>query len=344
MKLGLFGARANNTGLSVQTAEFFRHMRPDRTVVVDMGDACRQAMHLDRFPGAEVVKYTAITEDQMRRFLTGLDVVYMAETSYDDRFYGLARQMGVRTVVHVNWEFCRWKLDLRLPRPDLFLAPSSWHLNDFPEPRALLPFPVARDRLPFMPRTKVETILHVVGTGTAADRNGTRLLLESLQWVAHPCRILIRSQVRIGLGKRHWPAHVQVDNVVADVEDYWQVYDGADALVLTRRYGGLCLVINEAAALGLPVIVTDREPERRWFPAAARVPAMRPQPLRTPVGRVDAVQANPRGIADRLNALLADPGLVAEMSAASDAYAESISWDRLAEPFRAVLAGERVRT
>jgi glycosyltransferase involved in cell wall biosynthesis len=311
-------------------------------MVVDMGESCRQAKHFDRFPGAQIVKYTAITEDEIRGFLDGLTVVYSAETFYDDRFINIARELGVRTVLQPNYEFMREIKDPTLPRPDLFLAPSSWNYDRFPSPKALLPFPVARDRLPFRLREKVETILHVVGTGTMADRNGTRLLLEALRWVAHPCLVVIRSQVRVALGKRHWPPFVDVVNDVRDVENYWDVYDGADALVLCRRYGGLCLPLNEAASLGLPVIVTDRQPEAGFIPDAARVPGLRPQPLRTPVGRVEAVQADPRGIAARINALLADPGLVAILSAASDAYAESISWERMAEPFRAVLAGERV--
>lgn len=341
MKLGLFGARVNNTGLSTQTWEFFRNMRPERTVVVDMGSACAQASHLERFPGAEVVKYGAITEDAMRRFLDGLDAVYTAETSYDDRLFALAREMGVRSVLQPNFEFLRHVAEPTLPRPDMFLAPSGWNFDRFPTPRALVPFPVARDRLPFTRRTKVETILHVVGPGTTFDRNGTRLFLEALRWVAHPCRVVVRSQAPVSLGRQNWPRHVELVHEMRDVGNYWDVYDGADALVMCRRYGGLCLPLDEAASLGLPVVITDRLPESGYLPAEARVPVLRPQALRTPVGRVEAAMANPRRLADRLNALLSDPELVGALSDASGAYAESISWDRLAEPFRAALAGER---
>lgn len=339
MKLGLWGARADNRGLGVQTAEFHRHMKPERTVVVDMGDLSPYALHLDRFPGAEVVRHGQITEDDMRRFLDGLDVVYMAETAYDDRFYDVARAMGVRTVVHVNHEFNRWLTDKALGRPDLFLAPSTWGWDQFPRPRALQSFPVARDRLPFVRRTKVETVLHIMGPGTHYDRNGTSSLLDALRFVAHPCRVLIRCQGQPPGLRRRWGPHVQVDVERRDVDDYWQVYEGADALVMTRRYGGLCLPINEAASLGLPVVVTDRDPERNWFPPDLRVRAPRSHPVRCPVGRIAAAEPDPRTLAARLNALLRDETAVERASEASDAYAARIAWSAAMEPFRAVLAG-----
>lgn len=344
MRLGLWGARADNRGLGVQTVEFARHMHPGRVAVVDMGRHSPVSARFDRFPGAEVVKLGEISESAIRLFLDGLEVVYGAETFYDDRLMTIAREMGVRTVLHSNYEFLSHIADPAQPRPDLFLAPSPWCFDRFPQPRALVPFPVARERLPFRRRTKVETILHVAGPGTMFDRNGTRLLLESLRWVTHPCRVVIRSQAPLSLGRRDRPRHVELVHEVADVEDYWRVYDGADALVICRRYGGLCLPLNEAASLGLPVIITDRLPESGYLPDAARVPVLRPQVLRTPVGRIEAAMANPRRLADRLNALLSQPELVGELSDASNAYAQSISWERMAEPFRAALAGERVTT
>lgn len=341
MRLGLWGARADNRGLGTQTWEFFRHMQPHRTVVVDMGRHSPFPIHLDRFPGAEVVRYGAITEEEMRRFLADVDVVYCAETPYDDRLFALARAMGVRTVQHTNFEFCRHLTD-DIPRPDLFLAPSSWRFDSFPSPKALLPFPVARDRLPPQRRESVGTFLHVAGPGTSLDRNGTSVLFEALRYLRQSCRVVIRSQVKIPSRRVTWRPTVKLEIQAVDERDYWHIYDGADALVLTRRFGGLCLPLNEASSLAMPTLVTDRESERSHVPQEARVRAPRRRSAPAQSGRIELLQPDARSLAAKMDALVESPELVAQLSAAAAAYAESISWESLAGPFRAVLAGERV--
>ena len=56
MKVGLFGARADDRGLGRLTHDFHTHMRPDRTLVVDMGPHARGfTQHFDRYPTATVV-------------------------------------------------------------------------------------------------------------------------------------------------------------------------------------------------------------------------------------------------------------------------------------------------
>ncbi len=342
MRLGLFGARADARGLGIQTLEFARHLRPEKVVVVDMGKHTPLRQELQRFPGGEVLRFGAIAEDEMRRFLAGLDAVYCAETPYDDRLFTFAREMGVRSVLHANFEFLRHLTDPAIPRPDLFLAPSPWQFNRFPQPRALLPFPVARDRLPFRRRESVATFLHVAGPGTVQDRNGTRVLFEALRYLRQPCKVIVRSQVPLPPRRATWRPHVEVVVQAADVADYWRIYEGADALVLTRRFGGLCLPLNEAASLGMPMIVTDREPERSVLPPECQVRAPRKRSAPAQSGRMEVLQPDARSLALRMDALVSSPELVARLSDASDAYASSISWDALADRFRAVLAGDPV--
>src|SRR5690606_2061207 len=54
-----------------------------------------------------------------------------------------------------------------------------------------------------------------------------------------------------------------------------ELYKDFDAMILPRRYGGLCLPMNEALCSGLPVIMTDISPNNRILPenwlAQARV-------------------------------------------------------------------------
>jgi hypothetical protein len=56
-------------------------------------------------------------------------------------------------------------------------------------------------------------------------------------------RVLVRYQADV---QRSAPANVTTD----ERTDYWAVYDDVSLLLLPRRYGGLCLPMQEAAACG----------------------------------------------------------------------------------------------
>jgi glycosyltransferase involved in cell wall biosynthesis len=49
-------------------------------------------------------------------------------------------------------------------------------------------------------------------------------------------------------------------------EEQQTLYEGFDALIMPRRYGGLCLPMNEALTSGLPVIMSDTSQQRRSPP------------------------------------------------------------------------------
>lgn len=330
-------ARADNRGLGIQTFEFVRHMRPDRVLVVDMGGATPYEQRFDRYPDARVARLGAFTDDDVDWLLDGADALYTAETAYDDRILAEARRRGVATAVQANHEFFRWIPDRQLVRPDLFLSPSTWYLEKWPAPKLLLPFPVARDRLPFRRRERVDTFLHVAGHRAAADRNGTRLLLDALRYVREPIRVLIHSQSTIPhnlLRPRGTRTYAEVEQ--ADVADYWTLYDGCDALILPRRYGGLSLPINEALSAGMPVVSLDVEPQRRFLPAEGLVPPTRASRLRLISGQVDWWRCDPRHLARKIEQVATDPELVARLSDTSDAIATRLSWEAMEPRYRRV--------
>ena len=51
-----------------------------------------------------------------------------------------------------------------------------------------------------------------------------------------------------------------------NVENTSDLYKDFDALILPRRYAGLCLPTNEALMSGLPVIMTDISPNNQLLP------------------------------------------------------------------------------
>ena len=108
-RLGLL-ARADNTGLGHQTLEFYRHMKPDKTMVVDMTHLKGNHHYPEsRYPGCKVS--TALPEgpvtlppEDISEFLEDLDVVFTAESPYSPLLYVRARRRGVLTVCQPNFD------------------------------------------------------------------------------------------------------------------------------------------------------------------------------------------------------------------------------------------------
>src|SRR4051812_11901543 len=135
MRLGLI-ARADNSGLGVQTWEFHRHMHPAKTLVIDVGHLYNDTTHtnkrtnLERYPGAMIHKGWSPPSDVLTTFLDGLDLVFTAETPYGRELIPLAQQRGVKVVIQPNWEFFDFT-----HQPDLWAAPSLWHYDEMPHPK-----------------------------------------------------------------------------------------------------------------------------------------------------------------------------------------------------------------
>lgn len=323
MTLGLI-ARADDGGLGAQTLEAWRHLQPAKTLIVLTDHESRGRAHPERFNTGEVrtTPWMPTRRDLVWLF-DGIRTLYSAETFYGA--HAAAQRAGIRTVLHANPEMHAGDA------PDVTLAATGWRLDLLHEPR-VLPFPVARDRLPFRRRTHATTLYHVT-SNAMRDRNGTQLLLAALDHITSPCRLLIRG----GTPQTVRHGHVDVEWLGHYDGPYWQAWpDDADVLVLPRRFGGLCLPMQEAASLGMPVVTLDIDPQHDWFPDL--VPATVSETARMKGGRVDVADADPRDLATRINQLLANPTLVAELSDHSNRWAGTISWDRLLPQYQEILA------
>lgn len=347
VRLGVFGARADSRGLAVQVHEFCRHVEPDKIFGVDMQELSPYPNDWARsydMAKLQVVPLENIDERKVRRFLRGLDVVWGAETFYVEWLADMAREMGVKTALSCNFEFMPF-LDPKRPRPDLFLAPSTWNIERWPAPTIHLPFPVDRKRLPFVKRNKAETFLHIGGHRAMRDRNGTRLVLAATRHVRMPCTVLVRSQSPVGSQLPHpnQRAVVEIDRRI--VSDYWTLYDRGDILLAPRRYGGLSLPMNEALSRGMPVVSFDVPPQNEFLPKEGLIKA-KASPMRVQPGSVEWYDGNARDLAELMGELVVSPELVQQLSTAADAYAETISWDALKpvylEVFEQLVAGKHV--
>lgn len=329
MKLGVMGARADSRGLARQTQSFAKWLQPSRVFGVDMTAdnlspyPCDWSPYLDGGADLTVMPNSQITEELARSWMRGLDVVLGAECFYRNEFVEWARDEGVRTVLQINPEFSAFHAPKNPdPSPDVLLNPTTWLMDRLPGAYHL-PCPVDRQEFPFRLRTEARHFVHVAGHRAMADRAGTQLVYGMLAR-KHVGDVTIRSQTNIARSNRHRNAVVE-DQGVADPR---YLYHDADVVLLLRRYGGQSLAMNEALSSGCPVIILDREPENTWggvFPIPCRTKSQ----MRTKGGMVPVFDGGSQHLIMAMKKLYDTPDTVETLSREADAYAETISWDRL---------------
>lgn len=284
IRVGLV-ARADNTGLGNQTLEFYKHMKPSKTLVVDIGHLNGNKSYPERYPDATVIRGFP-DPYQIDEFLKDLDVVFVAESPYNYYLYESAREHGVKTAVQYNYEFFDYFVNPNYPKPDMLIAPSQWHYQDienfcvsFDMKHVYLHCPVNRELLKYRKIKRAKTFLHLAGKPAAHDRNGTFDVIEAAQHIRSDAQIVIHFQGEQGLAHQatyttqdyrdaieQSPAKDRITMIVDEAANYADLYSMGDVLLLPRRYGGNCLPMNEALSCGMPVIMPDISPNNEFLP------------------------------------------------------------------------------
>lgn len=214
--------------------------------------------------------------ERFQEFFKDIDVMITAETPYTYTAWNWAREAAVKTFCQPNWEFFDGLIQPNMPHPDQYLIPSYWHLGDFQErfPNSVyLPPPIfvgdfSKALLTNVERKGKKRFVHIIGRNAVYDRNGWALIMDALPYCKSDFELVVRSQVATtGVTDERVIYHI------FDVEDQTEMYTDYDAMILPRRYGGLCLPMNEALCSGLPVIMTDIDPNNKVLPEEWLVPA-----------------------------------------------------------------------
>lgn len=320
MKVGVI-ARADDRGLGNQTWEVARNLHPDRVLVVDVPSSRQQGFepHFDRFPGATIVTDHSgvLPEPTVREWLSGLDVVYTAESVYDVRLPEWADDQQVGVVIHGNPEFYRHR---DAPSPTGWWSATDWRLEHMPPGTRVVPMPVPIDRFPAPDfDTSPRRVLHVGGRAATGDRNGTRIASATAGLLSR-CEVVVTSQ-----------SNIAPDGPVTLVRpegDYWSMYDGFSVLLLPRRYGGLCLPVNEACAAGLVPVMPDCSPNQWWPIVPLPVHSTR-KTVTCPGGIIESQDVHPKDAAAVVQRLL-DSEELPDLRRRARAWAEAHSWEALA--------------
>lgn len=302
MRIGLL-ARCDQRGIAHQTFEFFKHMKPHRTLVMSLHDPLwPEDPFRYNFPNVDFVDVgpdREIPDHKITKMLRDIDVLFAVETLMDWRFAEWGHDLGVRTVVQGNPEFYvhdrfGW------PHPTLWAWPTEWMWDKLPA-GVLLPVPTPDEcrAVAAPPLDGPLRVLHVAGHAAAGDRNGTINFMESLQWIGHPVEVTV-------VGQDHWlpkpprlSKHVTLHTLPDGVEDRWSMYEQQHVVVLPRKYGGLCLPAQEACRVGCAVVMPDCVPNKMW--PGPRIPARKGRLHHTPMGRVQTYDSDPRRIAQQID-------------------------------------------
>jgi hypothetical protein len=308
MRIGLI-ARSDNSGLGNQTRELAYMLNPDKILLIDSTPFNQNTQNVEWYKDYKVTTNIGFIKDRTALdFLKDLDLVISCEIFYNKKFPVLARQAGVKTVLQYNYEFLDNLQNPDLSLPDILLSPSKWNIEDvvakfgnscgvihLPPPTRHELFKNARD-LNSKPNKK---LLHIAGKIAVKDRNGTDTVIEMMKHSKQDFTLEIRSQVKL---------NYKIDDdrikiITDDVKSQEDLYSGYDAMVLPRRYAGLCLPMNEALLSGLPVFMTDISPNNQVLPSEWLVASYRTDELMTRT-MLDVYSADPVQLAAKIDSYM----------------------------------------
>lgn len=303
MKIGLIARCEVARGIAIQSKNFYDNMPVHRVLVVRMPQPdCREepqwygaSLHVDYDPRSHT-----LNEEDVRSWLDGLDVVFTVETPNDWRIPQWCREQGVKLIIQGNPEFVRHGNPgfEHLPHPDAWWWPTRWLLDSLP-PGPVMPVPM-NPRSVTPPDDDRLHLLHVIGKRAFADRNGTDVLVAAMPGITRPIKLTVHG-IDGDLPEFRRRPNIEYVFQPRMVKDRFQMYSGQHAIVLPRRYGGLCLPAVEAASCGLAVMMPDCSPNDEL--AAVRHGGLFRRPINLAHGKVQMVDTNPQALAHAIDSL-----------------------------------------
>lgn len=322
MRLTLL-VRADMTGLGIQTRSYYKHLKPHKTILIDISNLNGTKQNYDWYPDAQIIKGIP-TDDMLQGMLSDTDVLMTAETPYNMNLYQVARSMQVKTVCVENPEFYDHIKYPQYQLPDLMILPSTWleqeitrHANAKGTKVIQLHHPVDREEIEFRLREN-NKVMHIAGKPASHDRNGTWDFLQACPNGIVTTQVEeFANQIR----KRY-----RDTRVISNIQDPKYLYLLGDILVMPRKYGGNCLPLNEALASGMPVIMPDIIPNNNLLPTEWLVPAYISDSF-TPRTKVDIWTTDHKALVERIEWIKSQD--MKKLSQQASNIADTISWKTL---------------
>jgi glycosyltransferase involved in cell wall biosynthesis len=306
MRLGII-ARSDNTGLGNQTRELVNMLNPDKILLIDSTPFNKNIQHPEWYEKYSCIKSSGFPSLQhIKLFLKDIDVVLSCETFYDQNFIRYANKYNVKTILQYNYELFGHLSNPNLPLPTVLLSPSMWQIEHIKKMFGSktkvihLPPPTNEELFSKIKENNLSKshnrILHIAGKKAAKDRNGTETVIDMLKHSKADYELVVRSQSEIETNIKDSRLRVEIGNP----DNRESMYDGFDAMVLPRRYAGLCLPMNEALMSALPVFMTDISPNNFILPPEWLVKSDSIGTIRTKI-RLELFEADPKALAKTID-------------------------------------------
>ena len=271
------------------------------------------------------------------RFLAQIETLLLFENGLDWNTVRRAKAQGKRIVLIPNYEYTPYPMPIE---PDLVLCASLLDVDFYKSKYKthFLPIPVS---IPWRRRERALTYVHNAGHGGYDWREGTPELLEAMQYVDKPLRLIVRFQPgehRTVDLFREGCNDPRVEMSFAEREDEECLWEQGDVCVAPQKYNGMSLPLQEAFASGMLVMTTNRYPMNTWLPKG---PMFDHDGTERHKGRlaveIDRCILSPRKIAAEM-----DDWYDCDISTFSDRGREwgaEHSWDALKPKYEEVLRG-----
>lgn len=306
MRLGII-ARSDNTGLGNQTRELVNMLKPEKVMLINSYPFNKNKQHPEWYKDFNCQHIRGFpNSSDIQSFLRNIDIVLSCETFYNSNFVSIAKRKNVKTFLQYNYEFLDYLQKTEMELPDTLLAPSLWGLDTvqraFGDRTRVIHLPPPINHLIFEKaknnniNNDHNKILHVAGKAAHLDRNGTNTIIEMLKYSKADYEIVIKTQSELDINTKDSRLSIDFNNV-NNRED---LYSGYDAMILPRRYAGLCLPMNESLLSGLPVFMTDISPNnailpKDWLSKSNKIDSFK---ARTDI---DVYEANPQILAKNVD-------------------------------------------
>lgn len=243
----------------------------------------------------------------------GATVLLCFETPFYPELVTEAKRRGIRTFLMPMYECTT---DGVAGTFDRIINPSLLDQETFPW-GTYIPVPVER---PFKLRKTAKVFVHNAGHGGLGGRNGTAELLEAMQYVESPIKLIIRSQSDSFTSN---DPRVQIINKEIPYDDLWTK---GDVFVFPEKFNGLSLPIQEAFASGMVVMATDRHPNNTYLPKESLIPVQNYTTDRL-AREIKVATIDPRDIARSIDQIYGRD--ISHLSRLGQKYGEIHSWRKL---------------
>lgn len=248
MKVGAI-VLATEQGLGYLAKDFFDNGVIDYVLIQPHSS---RTNHYEWYPAEARVK-------DIQELVFRCDSLLFFEELWNWKVIPLARNEGKPTVLMPMYECTRNPLPYQ---PSKIICPSLLDMQYYPHGE-FIPVPVdVKWRL----RKRARVFVHNAGNGGIGGRNGTKELVEAMQYVKSPLKLIIRSQVYI---KPPDDPRIELQIGTVRKEHLW---DTGDVFVFPEKFNGLSLPLQEAFASGMAVMAGNRFPINTWLPNPLLIP------------------------------------------------------------------------